>query len=49
MKTIKQIDLEKDFDYYFDLVGEKKETIRIIAEEGFVVYLKPLDNENEAR
>ena len=37
-----------NFDYYSDLVFEKKEIIQINLENGSTIYLKPV-NENETR
>ena len=46
MKTITQKEFEENFDKYFDLVGEQKRTFIIILENGGVVKIEPvLENE----
>ena len=48
MRILSEKEFRDNFDYYSDLVFEKKETIQINLENGTSVYLKPA-NENETR
>lgn len=48
MKVLSEKEFRDNFDYYSDLVFEKKEIIQINLENGSTIYLKPV-NENETR
>ena len=45
MKIIRQKEFEENIDEYLDYVGEKKEQIMIILEDGKTVYLKPVSGD----
>ena len=45
MKVITQKELEDNFDYYSDLVGEKKETIEVVLNNKKLVRLLPILDE----
>ena len=48
MKVLSEKEHRENFDYYSDLVFEKKEIIQINLENGSTIYLNPV-NENETR
>ena len=45
MKIVRQKDFEENIDEYLDYVGEKKEQIMVILEDGNTVYLKPVSGD----
>lgn len=45
MKVITQKEFEENFDYYSDLVGEKKETIEVVLDNKKCIRLIPILDE----
>jgi len=45
MRVITEKELQDNFEYYVDLVGEKKQRIKIIRENGKDCFLEPIIDE----